>query len=145
MQYEFSDFPCNNCGWCCQRTPCPVATYLGQAPLQICGFLKETEKNKFECGLLLDEEDPLKKEALKTLLHAGEGCSHIYGPHPVSLLREVLQKGISPTHPQWEMVKQNTINEYKNLTNIGSDPDSVVLAIHEFLEMCTELEGHSSK
>lgn len=141
MNHDFKDFPCNNCGWCCQRTPCPVALYLGQQPLTSCGFLKETSPLKFECGLLLDEKDPIKFEALKTLLLAGEGCSHIYGPSPVSLMRELVKRGLAPTHSQWSSAKENTLAEYKKMAKNNSRPDDIFNAIKEFEDYCLQIES----
>jgi len=137
---NFQDFDCNNCGWCCQRTPCPVGLYLGQAPMKACEFLKETNTNEYKCGLLLEEKDPIKFEALKSILLAGKGCSHIYGPHPVSLMRELLAKGLKPDSDYWKMAKVNTINEYTKMTRDSLDPESILQAIEEFKMFCQECE-----
>lgn len=141
MSHDFKDFPCNNCGWCCQRTPCPVALYLGETPLKACGYLKEVETDVFKCGLLLDEKVPIKFEALKNLLLAGEGCSHIYGPSPLSLMKELVKKGLSPSHPQWQMAKDNTLAEYKKMAQNSSRPQDILNAISEFESYCLQLES----
>jgi len=141
MANDFSDFPCNKCGWCCQRTPCPMGLYLGQKPLTSCGFLKETAPNEFECGLILQEQDQVKYEALKSILLAGEGCSHIYGPHPISLMRELISRGLRPGTENWLLAKSGTLSEYKKMANEGTDPQSVVTALKEFDQFCLEQES----
>lgn len=140
MNQNFNDFPCNKCGWCCQRTPCPMGLYLGQKPLSPCTFLKETAENEFECGLILDEIDPIRKEALKELMLAGKGCSHIYGPSPVSLIRELVKRGLTPRSQNWNLAKSNTINEYQSMIAKAEDPKSILKALDEFNSFCQEIE-----
>jgi hypothetical protein len=139
--YNFKDFACNQCGWCCQRTPCPMGLFMGEKPMSSCGFLKETSPNNYECGLILDEIDPIKKEALKSLILSGEGCSHIYGPSPISLVRMAVAQGITPKHPSWEVVKQNTITEYEKMAKTSEHPDTIQHALNEFKQYCQEQEN----
>lgn len=141
MTHDFKDFPCNNCGWCCKRTPCPLGLYLGEAPLSPCGHLQETAQNKFECGLILNEKEPLKLEALKNILLAGDGCSHIYGPSPISLMRELVSKGLKPGTEHWNMAKDNTSNEYNKMAQNSSEPDSILKALKEFNDYCLKIES----
>ncbi len=117
-----------------------MALYLGQTPLQSCGFLKETAPNEFECGILLDEQDQVKYEALKSILLAGEGCSHIYGPHPISLMRELISRGLRPGTENWDLAKSGTLAEYQKMATEGSDFQSVVKALDEFTKYCLEQE-----
>ena len=143
MTKNFQDFPCNNCGWCCQRTPCPVGLYLGQTPLAPCDFLQEVSKNEFKCGLLLNEKDPIKSEALSNLLLAGQGCSHIYGPSPISLARELISRGLTPSHPHWKLARENTEKEYCEMMKDCSDSASIQKALEEFNNFCDQFELNS--
>lgn len=140
MAHDFKDFPCNNCGWCCKRTPCPLALYLGETPFTSCGHLQETSENIFQCGLILNEKEPLKLAAVKNIILAGEGCSHIYGPSPISLMRELVDKGLTPRTQNWNLAKENTINEYKNMAQKSSEPESILKALNEFEQYCKKLE-----
>jgi len=142
---SFSDFPCNSCGWCCKRTPCPLGLYLGETPLTSCSKLVETSKDKFECGLIVNEENQLKKEAVKSLMLAGSGCSHIYGPSPISLIKDLMKQGLSPEHPNWKRAKENTINEYEKIANIAEDKKSVINAIDEFVNYVEKSESDYQK
>lgn len=137
---NFQDFPCNKCGWCCKRTPCPLGLYLGQEPLKPCSLLRETKPNEFECGLILDEKNSIKKQALKTLLFAGEGCSHIYGPSPISLMRSLVEQGLTPQHPNWKVAVENTHKEYSEMANQADDKVSIMNALNEFSDYCREKE-----
>lgn len=141
MNQDFKDFPCNSCGWCCQRTPCPLALYLGEMPLTSCSHLKETAQNQYQCGLILNEKEPVKLEALKVILMAGEGCSHIYGPSPISLMRELVSKGLRSGTEHWKMAKLNTINEYKKMAISSTDSKSIYDALREFETYCHTLES----
>jgi hypothetical protein len=138
---SFNEFPCNSCGWCCQRTPCPLGLYLGETPLNPCTKLVETSKDKFECGLITNETNLLKKEAAKNLMLAGAGCSHIYGPSPVSLIKDLIGQGLTPNHPNWKLAKENTVSEYKKIADSAEDKSSVLKAIDEFLEFTSQIES----
>lgn len=133
---NFNDFPCNNCGWCCQRTPCPLGLYIGEKPLNPCSKLIETSKDKFECSLITNEINPLKKEAAIQLMLAGKGCSHIYGPSPISLIKQLISQGLTPSHPQWQTAKSNTIDEYKLMASNSEDSISILKAIDDFETFC---------
>ncbi len=141
MNLDFSDFPCNKCGWCCKRTPCPLGLYLGEKPLTACSFLKETSLNEFECGLITEEVDSMKKIAASNLILSGEGCSHIYGPSPVSLMRTLVANGLNPTSTNWSLAKNNTLNEYEKIQKNSEDKKSIELAIKEFKNYCIEIEA----
>lgn len=133
-------FPCISCGWCCQRTPCPLAIYHGEKSIGRCSFLVACNNNTFRCGLIINEVDPLKKEAAKILIHSGEGCSHIYGPHPKALVKLLIQNNILPHSDQWKIMKQNTISEFQQFIEESSDPISLSTALDEFLVECDALE-----
>ena len=137
---SFLDFPCNSCGWCCKRTPCPLGLYLGETPLTPCSKLVETSEDKFECGLILNESDLLKKEAVKSLMLAGTGCSHIYGPSPISLIKDLIKQGLTPDHPNWKIAKENTVNEYQTMAKDSEDKGSILDAISEFENYCALVE-----
>lgn len=140
MQH-FNDFPCNNCGWCCQRTPCPVGLYLGEKPMQACSKLKETSPHKFECGVVLEEQDQIKKHVLIELIASGSGCSHKIGPSPVSLMRQLVSQGLGPSDERWEMAKSNTMKEYQSMMGDPHYDKDIVLALDEFLDYCYEIEN----
>ena len=137
---SFLDFPCNSCGWCCKRTPCPLGLYLGETPLTPCSKLVETSEDKFECGLILNESDLLKKEAVKSLMLAGTGCSHIYGPSPISLIKDLIKQGLTPDHPNWKIAKENTVNEYQTMAKDSEDKGSILDDISEFENYCALVE-----
>lgn len=141
MTHDFKDFPCNSCGWCCKRTPCPLGLYLGETPLKACSHLEETAENKFECGLILNESNPLKLEAVKNILLAGQGCSHVYGPSPISLMRELVAKGLRPRSEHWELAKSNTLTEYKKMAQNSSSPNDILKALQDFNEYCSKIES----
>lgn len=138
---SFSDFPCNSCGWCCKRTPCPLGLYLGETPLSPCSKLVETHDQKYECGLITNETNELKKEAVKKLMLAGEGCSHIYGPSPLSLIKDLIKQGLSPEHPSWNLAKNNTVSEYTKIAESAEDKESIYQALNEFLEFCQRMQN----
>jgi hypothetical protein len=138
---SFSDFPCNSCGWCCKRTPCPLGLYLGETPLTPCSKLVETSEDKFECGLIINESDPLKKEAAKSLMLAGEGCSHIYGPSPISLIKDLVKQGLTPDHSNWNIAKENTVDEYKKIASTAEDKRSIIIALEEFINYTNKIES----
>jgi hypothetical protein len=119
-----------------------MGLYLGEKPLTPCSLLEETSKNQFECGLILKEKDPLKHEALKNIIFAGQGCSHIYGPSPISLMRELVNRGLNPKSDQWESAKANTINEYQKMAEDSSEAQSILLALVEFNQYCIDQENH---
>lgn len=135
-----NNFPCISCGWCCQRTPCPLAIYHGEKSKGKCSFLVPGNNDTFRCGLIVNESDPLKKEAAKILIHSGEGCSHIYGPHPKALVKLLIQNNILPHSEQWNVMKQNTISEFTQFQKESSDPESLSTALNEFLTECDSLE-----
>ena len=141
MKNNFNDFPCNKCGWCCQRTPCPVGLYLGELPLSSCSHLVETKQDEFECGLILNEQNPIKKEALKELILSNTGCSHIYGPSPTSLMKELVKRGLDPKSPGWDQAKENTINEYQKMIEKSSDPQSIEAELNKFINYCKSIES----
>ncbi len=143
MEYSFKEVKCNNCGWCCKRAPCPVAIYLGNSPVGTCSFLKETAPEIFNCGLIMDEKDLVKQEALKVLILAGEGCTHKYGPHPVSLLKDLINRGLTPKHAQWEQIKAGTYSEFLEFAQSSPDPDSILAALNQFHELVISLEQKS--
>lgn len=143
MEKSFTEVACNNCGWCCQRAPCPVAIYLGNNPVGACSFLKETSKDIFKCGLISEEKDLVKQEALKILILANQGCTHKYGPHPVSILKDLINRGFTPKHPAWEQVKSGTHSEFLAFAQSSSDPDSILLALNQFNELINRLEQFS--
>lgn len=135
----FSSIKCNHCGWCCQRTPCSLGVYLGTPIQGPCQFLLK-EKEEYFCGLIKREVSEMKKLALQQLIMAGEGCSHKFGPHPVSLLKMLLQMGLVIGSSQWQMAKQATRQEMIQFAKESADPKSMTFALEEFDLFCKEKE-----
>lgn len=136
---DFKSFPCNQCGWCCQRTPCPLGLYLGEKPFSPCSHLKKIGHEKFECSLISDEKNPLKREAAKELILSGQGCTHKFGPSPLSLLKELLSRGLTPHMPEWKHALDETKKEYSKM----NDP-SVDEALAKFYEYAQQVESEQS-
>lgn len=136
----FRDFACNHCGWCCQRTPCALGVLQG-APLRgPCPFLAMDEKEKSSCLLLTREQNPHKQLAVSQLMLAGQGCTHRFGPHPLSLLKELLQRGLKVNSPEWDYAKKQTVVEMERFAQESSDPASIHKAMEDFLSFCNSKE-----
>ena len=88
-----------------------------------CPHLVKINDRRYRCGLIENEADPLKKEAAKILIHSGEGCSHIYGPHPRFLLDLIVNKGLRPFTEEWEQMKENTITEFGQFMDQSDHPE----------------------
>ena len=130
---NFQSFACINCGWCCQRTPCPLAIYKGEKSLGQCSFLVAKEDGTFRCGIIEQELDPLKAEAAKILIHSGSGCTHKYGPKPAKLLRLAYHQGFNKDHPDWYNMQTKTIAEFQEFSADAPDPDQIKQALDDFL------------
>lgn len=109
--------------------------------MQGCSKLRETSQNVFECGLIIDESDDIKKHALIELIASGKGCSHKIGPSPISLMRELVKKGLRPSDDMWGRAKQNTLQEYQAMMGDPIYDQAIVLALDEFLDFCHQIEN----
>jgi hypothetical protein len=147
MAYEtqpFKDFACNHCGWCCQRAPCALAIYVGVTTKGTCPYLRWNEQNQSLCGLMEIEKengDTLKFQAASLLILSGEGCTHRWGPHPVSLMKELLQKGLVVGSKQYFDAKDSTVRELEEMVNCSMEPDSLEQAKVHFLLFCHQIEN----
>ncbi len=139
MNYDFSSTPCNQCGWCCRRTPCPLGLFLGAKPFSPCPHLGVSSQDPDEtyCRLISDEKDPLKKEAAKEIVMAGKGCSHRYGPHPRSLVKDIMKKELPLSSNDWKNIIESTLKEYQQMMHEEENKmtaTQIQAAIDEFIE-----------
>jgi len=136
---------CNKCGWCCQRSACPLGIYLGASIHGECKFLVKEEEYQYLCGLITRETSEIKKIAAEELIMAQKGCSHKFGPHPVSLLVELLNRGLKIDSIGWKMIKQETRKELLNFSQNKIDPESILIALGQFDRYCEQLENKNSQ
>lgn len=146
---SFESFPCNKCGWCCQRGPCPLGLYLGSEKKGACQFLEADESGDdteqkhptYSCGVIKNELNAVKKMAASELILSGKGCSHKFGPHPVSLIKTLIkEKGLRVSSQEWFFAKQETIKEFKKFIPQSVDPQSIKTALEEFILFCQQEE-----
>lgn len=80
--------PCNRCGQCCIKFPCPVGKFLFQQKTGRCPAL-EQDGDRFSCGLVanphkyvppsaLPVEFSALSKAAKVFIDAGNGCDAIF-------------------------------------------------------------------
>jgi hypothetical protein len=71
--------PCNRCGECCKRYPCPVGQALFRQKTGPCPALQPSG----ECGLMLVEDERLR-EAARVIIGAGTGCDAQFVGEPLN-------------------------------------------------------------
>ena len=80
--------PCNRCGQCCIKFPCPVGKFLFQQETGRCPAL-EQDGDLFSCGLVTSPQKYVPQSALpiefsalskaaKVFIDAGGGCDAIF-------------------------------------------------------------------
>lgn len=104
--------PCNQCGQCCMKYPCPVGQFLFKQAVGRCPAL-EANGDGFVCGLVSDPPKYVPEHALpavrselaeaaRVLIDAGGGCDAQFVGEPInnayraSKLKEGKMQGPDP-------------------------------------------------
>jgi hypothetical protein len=132
LSSNFRSFACNHCGWCCKRAPCSLAILM-DAPLKgPCPYLEFNQEGQSLCGLMKTQTSSIKRMAISQLILSDQGCTHRFGPHPVSLMKELIGKGLEVGSAQWQYIVRETLKEMLEFKQQSLDPHSIQEAIDEF-------------
>jgi hypothetical protein len=100
--------PCNRCGQCCMKFPCPVGKFLFQQETGRCPAL-EQDGDRFSCGLVANPHKYVPPSALpmelsslskaaKVMIDAGGGCDAIFAGERINAayLESKIQESANP-------------------------------------------------